>query len=108
MASGPVLGTDDDCRCRATGTFVAAGAPPGGQSMSAQAEDRTDPVPYPWADIDGQPKPSKRIWVPHVDSELRSLWVRVDMAQARLQDAWRSTPDAVTPDVAEWHKTWDS
>ncbi|GAA1716879.1 hypothetical protein GCM10009809_11150 [Isoptericola hypogeus] len=52
--------------------------------MSEQPSNGT--TSFPWSTIDG-PKPRKRIWVPHLDSELRSLWLRVDMALARDERA---------------------
>ncbi|PFG44093.1 hypothetical protein ATJ88_2811 [Isoptericola jiangsuensis] len=69
------------------------------------------PVAYPWPPPDkvrekDRDRPRKRIWVPHVDSELRALWLRTDLAlaQADARDATVPAPgttSATTGTTAE-------
>ncbi|MBB2923379.1 hypothetical protein [Cellulomonas cellasea] len=55
---------------------------------------RTDAVPDPWAGAEAAKRRRKRIWVPHVDAELRALWLRVEAARSRGD--WDDDPAAET------------
>lgn len=56
----------------------------------------------PWSSEASQGRKRKRIWVPHVDAELRALWLRVDVARTRkaLSAEDRAVADGVNDLVA--------
>lgn len=61
------------------------------------AQERTA-TGNPWSSEASQ-KRRKRIWVPHVDAELRALWLRVDVASAR--DGWSAEDQVVAEGVRD-------